>query len=161
MMFMQRSNVRLYSNVHIRTPGCEAQADESFKKAVRTREAILALHPLVKNSVGIDWSVARASLTLDQIEVLVGHHACPVCGRWDRWPVTRHGASCGEAVGWVLSYTPLGCICSQARDEQLFDKGGVKTAPAQPSAVSAHSPRPQEPATAARRRGRGDLRGGL
>lgn len=123
MISMQRSNVRLHSNVHIRTPGCEAQADESFKKAVRTREAILELHPWIRTSLGIDWPVARASLDAAQLEVLRDHFPCPHCQRWDRYPVSVAHQEDEAANGWRLSRTPFGCLCCPERAQDHVPPG--------------------------------------
>lgn len=113
-MTIQRSNVRLYSNVNLRIPSQEAANDESFKRSVRTREAILALNPWIKTAVGIDWAVARVALTEAQLDVLENHFACPICKRWDRWPVSSE-------TGWTLSRTRFGCLCSHARDAERID----------------------------------------
>ena len=107
-MTSPRSNVRVCTNVHIRMPGVEAREDVEFKSAVRTREAILALNPWVKTAVGIDWPLARQTLTGTQLEVLKDHFACNVCGRWDRWPVFAER-------GLMLSFTPYGCLCHPSR----------------------------------------------
>lgn len=113
-MTTHRSNARLFSNVQCRMPTVEARHDESFRRSARTREAILALNPWIQMAIGIDWPLARAELTPDQLEVLRDHFACPACGRWDRWPV-----AVGKA--WKLSRTPLGCLCSRARDSDCID----------------------------------------
>lgn len=107
-MTAPRSNVRVCANVYMRIPGVEASKDVDFMSALRTREAILALNPWVKTAVGIDWTLARQTLTAAQVEVLSDHFACSVCGRWDRWPVL------GES-GWQLSFTSFGCLCHPSR----------------------------------------------
>jgi hypothetical protein len=107
-MSLPRSNVRVLSNVSVRLPDTDARDDFSFKRAVRTREAIIALHPLIKTMYGIDWELARAVLSTPQLEVLQHHFACNQCGRFDRWPV-------GASERWRLSRTPLGCLCSPER----------------------------------------------
>ena len=113
-MTVPRSNVRVCTNVHIRMPGIEARDDVGFKSALRTREAILALNPWIKTAVGIDWAVARGALTEVQLDVLGNHFACPICKRWDRWPVSSE-------TGWTLSRTQFGCLCSHARDAERID----------------------------------------
>ena len=113
-MSMKRSNVRAHSNVNVRVPGLEALGDSAFCRHARTREMILRLHPMLKSAIGIDWVVARASLAPFQLEVLESHFACPICGRWDRWPVRR-------TDGWVLSRTPFGCLCLPERTTELTD----------------------------------------
>lgn len=112
-MTMTRSNVRMYSNVNVRMPMVHVRDDPSFRRAARTRDSILVIHPFVKAAYGIDWIAAREELSDPQLEVLQNHFPCPHCGRWDRWPVTRES-------GWRLSYTPLGCLCT--RDDPTITK---------------------------------------
>ena len=105
-MTLQRSNVRAFSNVTARTPDLDARSDSQYRQHVRTRSAIFALFPFVRAAYGIDWAVARGSLSEFQCLVLQDHHACPMCQRWDRWPVFVDGR-------WSLSRTPLGCRCTR------------------------------------------------
>jgi hypothetical protein len=92
-------------------PGLEARDDKAFKRSVRTREAILALHPWIKTMYGIDWNLARSELSDAQLEVLQHQFACNHCGRLDRWPV-------GDGEQWRLSRTPFGCLCSPEREAE-------------------------------------------
>jgi hypothetical protein len=115
-MSTQRSNVRVRSNVNIRLPGIEARLDKAFCQHARTRQVILHLNPVIKTAAGIDWTLARAELSSFQLEVLESHFACPVCGRWDRWPVP-------SSTGWKLSRTPFGCLCKPSRSIELERDG--------------------------------------
>jgi hypothetical protein len=153
-MTTQRSNVGPYSNVSVRIPSCDASKDESFRRSVRTREAILALNPWIKTAAGIDWAVARAELTPAQLDVLENHFACPVCGRWDRWPVFTE-------MGWALSRTQFDCLCSHARESERTDMSRVQGPADELAQAGPGAAAPEQAAQRAKRRGRGDLRGGL
>lgn len=104
-MTLPRSNVRAFSNVHIRMP-VRVEDDVGFRGAARTRDIILRLHPELFGIGGVNTPLARDVLTAEQLKVVSDHFPCPVCNRWDRWPVST-------AVGWKLSFTPLGCPCSR------------------------------------------------
>jgi hypothetical protein len=151
---MQRSNVRMHSNVHLRLPTVEVRDDASFRKAVRTREAILALHPFVKAAYGIDWSVARIALSDAQLEVVQNHFPCPTCGRWDRWPVAKDGS-------WALSHTPLGCRCERVRAAESQASPPSDTRSESKTAAVETSMGTPARTLAVRKQGRGGLRGGL
>jgi hypothetical protein len=105
-MTLPRSNVRAFSNVHRRMP-CRVEDDVDFRRHARTRELILKLHPELSRVNGIDMHLAKDVLEPEQLRVLRDHFPCPICNRWDRWPVR----TTDEA--WALSRSPLGCPCSR------------------------------------------------
>jgi len=105
-MTLPRSNVRAFSNVHLRMP-CRVEDDADFRRHARTRELILKLHPELSRVNGIDMHLAKVVLEPEQLRVLRDHFPCPNCNRWDRWPVRT------TEEAWKLSRSPLGCPCSR------------------------------------------------